>query len=155
LQALSKTVASRDSELGRLLSNTRQISQTLADRDAEVRKLLEDGNLLLDEVRKRKAAISTLLDGTVQLSKQLQGLVSDNTGQLGPVLSSLDKLTSMLQRNQDALTNGIKNLAPFFRLFNNAVGNGHWFDNYICGLLPPAAPIPGINEQGCLGRTAR
>jgi phospholipid/cholesterol/gamma-HCH transport system substrate-binding protein len=152
LQALSKTVASRDDELGTLLANTRQISQTLADRDAEVQKLLQDGNLLLAEINKRRDAISALLDGTVRLSRELQGLVTDNSGQLTPVLASLDKLTSMLQRNQDSLANGIKNLAPFARLFNNAVGNGHWFDNYICGLLPPAAPLPGINEQGCLGR---
>jgi phospholipid/cholesterol/gamma-HCH transport system substrate-binding protein len=152
LQALSKTVASRNDELAHLLSNTRQISQTLADRDAKVQKLLEDGNLLLAEINKRRDAISALLDGTIALSKQLQGLVNDNNEQLGPVLASLDKLTGMLQRNQDALGNGIKNLAPFARLFNNAVGNGHWFDNYICGLLPPATPLPGVNEQGCLGR---
>jgi phospholipid/cholesterol/gamma-HCH transport system substrate-binding protein len=152
LQALSRTVASRDDELGTLLANTRQISQTLADRDTEVQKLLQDGNLLLAEINKRRDAISALLDGTVRLSRELQGLVTDNSGQLTPVLASLDKLTSMLQRNQDSLASGIKNLAPFARLFNNAVGNGHWFDNYICGLLPPAAPLPGINEQGCLGR---
>jgi phospholipid/cholesterol/gamma-HCH transport system substrate-binding protein len=152
LQALSRTVASRDDELGTLLANTRQISQTLADRDAEVQKLLQDGNLLLAEINKRRDAISALLDGTVRLSRELQGLVTDNSDQLTPVLASLDKLTSMLQRNQDSLASGIKNLAPFARLFNNAVGNGHWFDNYICGLLPPAAPLPGINEQGCLGR---
>jgi phospholipid/cholesterol/gamma-HCH transport system substrate-binding protein len=154
LQALSKTVASRDDELARLLSNTKQISQTLADRNAEVEKLIKDGNLLLDEINKRRTAISALLDGTIALSKELQGLVNDNNKQLGPVLESLDKLTAMLQRNQDALGEGIKKMAPFARLFNNAVGSGHWFDNYICGLLPPAAPIPGINEQGCLGKVS-
>lgn len=153
LRALSRTVATRDTELAQLLSNTRQISQTLADRDAEVRRLLEDGNLLLAEIDKRREAISLLLDGTVRLAKELQGLVNDNTGQLRPVLASLDQLTSMLRRNQDALGDGVRNMAPFLRLFNNAVGSGHWFDNYICGLLPPAAPLPGVNEQGCLGAT--
>jgi phospholipid/cholesterol/gamma-HCH transport system substrate-binding protein len=67
---------------------------------------------------------------------------------LGPVLQSLDQLTGMLQRNQDALGRGIKNLGPFVRLFNNAVGNGRWFDNYICGLLPP--PLGPVNQEGCL-----
>lgn len=148
LQSLSKTVSTRNDELARLLSNTRQISQTLAERDAEVVKLLEDGNLLLAEINKRRDAISALLQGTVTLSQELQGLVNDNNGQLGPVLDSLDQLTSMLQRNQDALGQGVKNMAPFIRLFNNAVGNGHWFDNYICGLLPPA--IGPTNPHGCL-----
>jgi len=155
LQSLSKTVASRGDELGRLLSNTRQISKTLADRDKEVQRLIQDGNLLLAEINKRRDAIHALLTGTVTLSKELQGLVSDNNGQLGPVLASLDKLTAMLQRNQDALGEGIKKLAPFARLFNNAVGNGHWFDNYICGLILPIGILPGVNDQGCLGRVQR
>ena len=152
LQSLSKTISSRDSELAQLLDNTKQISQTLADRDAEVVKLLRDGNLLLDEVSKRRDAIATLLSGTKTLATELKGLVDDNSAQLRPVLTSLDQLTGMLQRNQDALGKGIKNMAPFVRLFNNAIGNGHWFDNYICGLLPP--PLGPLNEEGCLGKAS-
>ena len=152
LQQLSTTISSRDQQLSTLLSNTREISQTLADRDAEVVQLLRDGNLLLDEIGRRRDAIKTLLEGTQALAKELSGLVADNQAQLGPVLTSLDQLTGMLQRNQDALGKGIKNMAPFVRLFNNAVGNGRWFDNYICGLLPPA--LGPINEEGCLGRTS-
>jgi phospholipid/cholesterol/gamma-HCH transport system substrate-binding protein len=152
LQDLSKTISTRDQQLATLLSNTREISDTLAERDKEVVKLLEDGNLLLEEIGRRRDAITTLLDGTKALAKELTGLVGDNNAQLGPVLESLDQLTGMLQRNQDALGRGIKNMAPFLRLFNNAVGNGHWFDNYICGLLPP--PLGPINQEGCLGATS-
>jgi len=152
LQQLSQTISSRDQQLATLLSNTREISDTLADRDAEVVKLLQDGNLLLEEIGKRRDAISALLEGTQELAKELTGLVDDNQQQLGPVLSSLDQLTGMLQRNQDALGEGIKNMAPFVRLFNNAVGNGRWFDNYICGLIPPS--VGPINQEGCLGATS-
>ena len=152
LQQLSQTISSRDQQLATLLSNTREISDTLADRDAEVVKLLQDGNLLLEEISKRRDAITTLLEGTQELAKELTGLVDDNQKQLGPVLESLDQLTGMLQRNQDALGEGIKNMAPFVRLFNNAVGNGRWFDNYICGLLPPA--LGPVNQEGCLGATS-
>jgi phospholipid/cholesterol/gamma-HCH transport system substrate-binding protein len=148
LQALSKTISSRDDQLAKLLDNTQQITQTLADRDAEVAKLLQDGNLLLDEIRKRKDAIDKLLTGTQTLSAQLKGLVDDNTKQLGPVLTQLDQFTAMLQRNQDNLAKGIEKLAPFVREFTNTLGNGRWFDNYICGLLPPS--VGPINPQGCL-----
>ena len=149
LQALSKTISTRDEQLATLLDNTKLISGTLAERDAEVVKLLQDGNLLLDEIGRRRDAITTLLDGTQALAKELKGLVDDNNEQLGPVLESLDQLTGMLQRNQDALGKGIKNMAPFIRLFNNAVGNGRWFDNYLCGLVPP--PLGPINQEGCIG----
>ena len=149
LQALSKTISSRDRELSTLLGNTRQFSQTLADRDAQVVKLITDGNLLLDEVNARKKAIDALLTGTQALSRELSGLVSDNQAQLGPVLTGLDQLTAMLQRNQTSLAEGIAKFAPFARQFNNVLGNGRWFDAYICGLLPPS--LGPINSSGCLG----
>jgi phospholipid/cholesterol/gamma-HCH transport system substrate-binding protein len=152
LQELSQTISSRDEQLAELLANTRDISDTLAERDAEVVQLLEDGNLLLEEINNRREAISTLLEGTQALATELSGLVDDNNEQLGPVLESLDQLTGMLERNQEALGQGIKNMAPFIRLFNNAVGNGRWFDNYLCGLLPP--PVGPMNQEGCLGRTS-
>ncbi|RLK60762.1 MCE family protein [Actinokineospora cianjurensis] len=149
LQSLSRTISSRDEQLASLLDNTRQISTTLADRDAQVAKILSDGSLLLTELNNRKNAISALLTGTKDLATELQGLVDDNNAQLGPVLQSLDQLSSMLQRNQDSLAEGIRKFAPFVRQFNNAIGSGRWFDNYICGLLPPS--IGPVNQPGCLG----
>lgn len=148
LSALSKTISSRDQQLAQLLSNTGQISQTLAGRDAQVQKLLSDGTLLLGMLEQREQAIATLLTGTQSLSKQLTGLVNDNQQQLNPVLTQLNQFTSMLQSNQASLAQGITLLAPFARLFANTVGNGRWFDNYICGLLPPS--IGPINQGGCL-----
>ncbi|MBE1499009.1 phospholipid/cholesterol/gamma-HCH transport system substrate-binding protein [Amycolatopsis lexingtonensis] len=147
LSKLSDTIASRDQQLSNLLANTREVSQTLVDRDAEVQKLLTDGNKLLDELSKREEAITALLDGSRELATQLQGLIDDNDKQLDPVLTSLDQLTSMLQRNQDSLADGIKKFAPFIRVFTNTIGNGRWFDNYICGLLLPS--FGPINEEGC------
>ncbi|WP_199434443.1 MCE family protein [Qaidamihabitans albus] len=147
LSRLSDTIASRDTQLSTLLANTRQVSQTLAERDAELTKLLEDGNLLLDELSRRKEAITALLDGSRQLATELQGLVDDNQGQLDPVLAQLDQLTNMLQRNQEALGEGIRRFAPFVRVFTNTIGNGRWFDNYICGLLLPS--VGPLNEEGC------
>ncbi|GAB3707578.1 MCE family protein [Amycolatopsis oliviviridis] len=147
LSRLSDTIASRDSQLANLLANTRQVSQTLVDRDAEFQKLLADGNKLLGEVSRRKEAITALLDGSRTLATQLKGLVDDNDAQLDPVLTQLDQLTSMLQRNQDALGQGIARFAPFIRVFTNTIGNGRWFDNYICGLVLPS--FGPINDKGC------
>ncbi|GAB3137306.1 MCE family protein [Amycolatopsis stemonae] len=147
LSKLSDTIASRDQQLSNLLANTREVSQTLVDRDAEVQKLLTDGNKLLDELSKREDAITSLLNGSRELATQLQGLIDDNDKQLDPVLTSLDQLTSMLQRNQDSLAEGIKKFAPFIRVFTNTIGNGRWFDNYICGLLLPS--MGPLNEEGC------
>jgi phospholipid/cholesterol/gamma-HCH transport system substrate-binding protein len=148
LSALSKTISSRDTQLANLLSNTGQISKTLASRDAQVQKLLSDGTLLLGMLQQREQAIATLLSGTRSLSTQLSGLVNDNNKQLQPVLTQLNQFTTLLKDNQSSLANGLSLLAPFARLFANTVGNGRWFDNYICGLLPPS--IGPINQGGCL-----
>ncbi|HEX5407407.1 MAG TPA: MCE family protein [Pseudonocardiaceae bacterium] len=148
LSALSDTISSRDAQLAKLLSNTGQLSGVLAGRDAQVRKLLSDGTLLLGMLDQREQAIATLLSGTRSLSTQLSGLVNDNQKQLTPVLTELNQFTSLLEHNQASLASGISLLAPFARLFANTVGNGRWFDNYICGLLPPA--IGPLNQQGCL-----
>jgi phospholipid/cholesterol/gamma-HCH transport system substrate-binding protein len=147
LSRLSTTIASRDEEIRKLLEGTHKLSGVLADRSDEVEKLLSDGNLLLAELQKRKEAISALLDGIRELSKQLQGLVDDNRDQLRPTLEKLDKVAALLQRNRDALDNGLRLEAVFVRLFTNAVGNGRWFDSYLCGLLPPT--VGPINPGGC------
>ena len=144
---MSRTIASRDEEIRRLLAGTRNLSGVLADRNAEFEALLADGNLLLDEVQRRRDAISALLDGTVALSEQLRGLVADNREQLRPTLESLDRVAATLQRNVDDLEEAIRLQPVFTRLFQNTVGNGEWFDNYVCALVPPQnGPI---NEGGC------
>jgi phospholipid/cholesterol/gamma-HCH transport system substrate-binding protein len=147
LSRLSTTIASRDEEIRHLLAGTHNLSGVLADRNEEFEKLLSDGNLLLAEIQKRRDAISDLLDGTRALSQQLQGLVADNREQLRPTLEQLDRVAALLQRNRDALDQSLQKEALFVRLFTNAVGNGEWFDNYVCGLFPP--PVAKINPGGC------
>lgn len=151
LSAFSKTISSRDEQLKQLMGNTRQVSQTLGDRNEEFGKLIADGNLLLEEIRFRKDAISTLLTSTQQLSVQLRGLVADNEAQLRPALATLERVTAVLHENQENLSRGLENMAPFVRLFTNTLGNGRWFDSYVCGQVPPmlhAGPA-GVNEEGC------
>jgi phospholipid/cholesterol/gamma-HCH transport system substrate-binding protein len=149
LSRLSDTLATRDQQLATLLGNTRVVSQTLVDRDAAVRQLLDDGNQLLAEVGDREQAISSLLDGSRRLATELSGLISDNDTRLGPLLTQLDQLTSMLQRNQDALAAGIRAFAPLVRLGTNLSGNGRWVDGYLCGLVLPS--FGPLNEAGCHG----
>lgn len=147
LSRLSKTISSRDAQLKSLLAGTRQLSTTLANRRGDVVKLVNDGNLLLGELQQRKDAIANLLDGVQKLSVQLRGLVADNQAQLRPALETVDKVLAVLQDNRDNLGEILDKEAVFIRVFGNALGNGRWFDNYVCGLLPP--PIGPINPGGC------
>lgn len=151
LSRLSRTVSSRDQEIHQLLAGTDKLSGVLASRNSEFERLLADGNLLLAEVRRRREAISALLTSTQRLSVQLRGIVADNDRQLRPALEQLDRVAAVLQRNQHNLDRALQLAPVFIRLFTNTLGNGRWFDNYVCGLLPPPTALGPlvINEGGC------
>lgn len=136
LSRLSETIASRDTQLRNLLAQANSVTTVLADRDQQLQQLLSDGGLLLDELNARRDAIHQLLINTTTLSQQLQGLVNDNQKTIGPMLANLHQVLSLLQNNQDSLDRSLQLLAPFYRVFANALGNGRWFDNYICNLGP-------------------
>ncbi|GAB2484756.1 Mce/MlaD family protein [Jatrophihabitans fulvus] len=131
LSRLSNTISSRDTQLRTLLARANQVTGVLADRDADLQKILSDGNLLLQELDFRRNAIRSLLTNTQVLATQLRGLVSDNQATLNPLLKNLDELITLLRKNEDNLERSVQLLGPFYRLFNNVVGNGRWFDNYI------------------------
>ena len=151
LSDLSRTISSRDTQLAQLLTATKQITGRLADDNAQFQALLTDGNLLLAEVQRRRDAIGALLTGTQRLAAQISGLVADNTATLGPTLAALDRVTDVLQRNQDNLTRALALAGPYYRMVGNAIGNGRWFDAYLCGLVPdsylPAGTTP---SSGCV-----
>jgi phospholipid/cholesterol/gamma-HCH transport system substrate-binding protein len=151
LSQLSAVLSTRDEQLKTLLANTAGFSQTLADRDEQLQKLFSDASLLLGELQFRREAVHALLTGTTNLANELRGLVADNQELLQPTLNSLDQVTTILAKNQKNLNDSLHSLAPYVRMFNNVVGNGRWFEGYICGLLPPTTDLGifDINPQGC------
>ena len=150
LAALSSSVASRQAQVASVLAGTRTVTGTLASEDARFQALLGDGNLLLSELQQRQAAINSLLVTTQALAAQLSGLVTDNQAQLGPALQALDQVTSVLQQNQANLARAVALAGPYYRLLGNSLGNGRWFDVYLCGLIPSSYLPPGTGPaHGC------
>jgi virulence factor Mce-like protein len=136
LSRLSQTIASRDQQLQQLLSATRDVTQVLADRNGEFTQLIVDSNTLLTEVQERRQLIDSILTNTQTLSRQLTGLVEDNTEALTPALAQLSTVTDILARNRQQLGDTVANLAPFVRVFTNTLGNGRWFDSFVDNLIP-------------------
>ena len=152
LSSLSKTISTRDQDLKKLLESSSGVSKTLADRTDQFSALINDGSTLLGEFDKRRQSINQLLVGTTNLSRQLAGLVADNQQQIGPALEQLNRVTDVLQRNQDNLDRALRLAGPFYRLIGNAVGNGRWLDSYICGLIPSADGSAGCVPPKAGGR---
>lgn len=136
LARLSDTIASRDDELRQLLSATRDVTQVLADRNGEFTQLILDSNTLLTEVQERRELIDSILTNTQELARQLSGLVADNREALTPALQQLSRVTDILSRNRAALAQTVQELAPFVRVFTNALGTGRWFDSFVNDLIP-------------------
>ena len=132
------------------MQGAKNVTGALAGEDARFAKLLGDGNLLLAELRQRQAAIHSLLTGTQALAIQLSGLVSDNQAKLGPALQALNQVTTVLVANQANLTKALALAGPYYRLLGNALGNGRWFDTYLCGIVPKSYLPPGTGPAtGC------
>jgi phospholipid/cholesterol/gamma-HCH transport system substrate-binding protein len=154
LSRLSRTVASRDDQLRQLLARAHDVTGVVADRNAQVASLINNGDLLLQELDQRRAAIHTLFLNTSRLAEQLTGLVTDNRAQLAPALAQLHQVLTTLQRQEASLSRGAQLLAPFTRVFANALGNGPWFDACVPNLVVPAV-TPGLPSAGCPGGGAR
>lgn len=143
LSRISTTISKRDSALRELLRHANGVSGVLAARSGDITTLVDSGNKLFTELEARHEVINRLLISASTLAVQLTGLVADNRQQIGPALDRLDSVVGVLKRNQTSLESGIKLLAPFARLFANAVGNGRWFDGYIQNLVAvPALASP-------------
>jgi phospholipid/cholesterol/gamma-HCH transport system substrate-binding protein len=150
LASLSQAVASRNAQVASLLAGAKTVTGTLASESGTFAKLLGEGNLFLAELRLRQAAIRSLLTGTQALSTQLSGLVHDDQSRLGPALAALNQVTSILERNQANLTKALALSGPYYRLLGNTLGNGRWFDVYLCGLIPHNYLPPGTPPAtGC------
>lgn len=151
LSALSRTISERDADLAELLEGSEKLTETLDEKKSSFETLLEDGGLLLGEIAERRKAIHALFTGTRDLGAELTGIVDDNSRQLGPTLKALDRVTAVLAANEKSLDEILALAGPYYRIVGNTLGNGRWFDAYLCGLVPknylPAGTPP---RTGCM-----
>jgi phospholipid/cholesterol/gamma-HCH transport system substrate-binding protein len=131
MSRLSRTVASRDEELGRLLESSALLTGTLDGSREDVAALLRDAAVLLEELDRRREAVSGLIVHTRELAVQVRGLVRDNEEQIGPALAALGEVADQLESRQRDLRATVRGVVKFARVFVNTIGGGPWFDSYI------------------------
>lgn len=142
ISALSTNIADKNDEINTLLQNLQRVSTVLAARDDDIITLMRDADVLFRALVERRQAISDLLVSTSTLSRELTRLVDQTREDLRPALESLDSVVRVLNRNEDNLDNGLRLLAPFYRVFANTLGTGPWFDTYIQNIPPLPAGGP-------------
>lgn len=140
VSALSTNIADKNDQITTLLQNLQQVSTVLAERDDDIVTLMKDADVLFQALIDRRDDIHRLLISTSTLSTNLTSLVDKSRADLAPALTHLDNVVQVLNKNEDNLDNGLRLLAPFYRVFANTLGTGPWFDTYIQNIPPlPAA----------------
>jgi phospholipid/cholesterol/gamma-HCH transport system substrate-binding protein len=147
LSRLSRTIASRDAELSRLLAHANKVSGVDASRNEQVGQIIKDADLLMVELAKRREQIRTLFKNTSDLATQLTGLAQDNRAQLAPALKALDSALALLEKHDQDLEKTIQSMAPFTRVYANTVGTGRWFDTWVSNLVVPVGAA-GLSQPG-------
>lgn len=136
VEGLSKSIASRDGSLTRLLSVSNQVTGVLARRSGDIRDLITNGNQLLATLYDRREEIRVLLANVTLATDQLKGLVTDNQHQLNPVLHQLEQALTLLKNNNANLTASIRGLQRYSGSLGESLGSGPWFYTYLANLVP-------------------
>jgi phospholipid/cholesterol/gamma-HCH transport system substrate-binding protein len=147
LSRLSRTVASRDAELGSLLQRANSVSGLVESRNEQVQTLIGDADLLMLELAKRREDIRTLFTNTTALANQLTALSQENRAQLKPALDELHRTLSLLQKHDADLQKTIQVMAPFTRVYANTLSSGRWFDTWVSNLVVPVGQT-GLSAPG-------
>jgi phospholipid/cholesterol/gamma-HCH transport system substrate-binding protein len=144
---LSANIAEKDERIGELLTNLQRVSSVLNERDEDIIDLMRQSDALFQALVARRDAVHDLLVSTSSLSEELSALVRQTREDLKPALTQLDDVVGILNKNEENIDNGLRLMAPFYRVFANTLGNGPWFDTYIQN-LPPA---PDLANGGGIG----
>ncbi len=139
---LSRNLAAKDERIESLLTQLDRVTKVLDERDEDLITLMNDANQLFAALVERREAVHNLLISTQQLSKELSQLVDDSRADLKPALESLDVILDVFTKNEENLEKSLRLMAPFYKVFNNTLGNGPWWDTYIQN-MPPVPALTG------------
>lgn len=139
---LSRNLAAKDERIESLLTQLDRVTKVLDERDEDLIALMNDANQLFAALVERREAVHNLLISTQQLSKELSQLVDDSRADLKPALESLDVILDVFTKNEENLEKSLRLMAPFYKVFNNTLGNGPWWDTYIQN-MPPVPALTG------------
>jgi phospholipid/cholesterol/gamma-HCH transport system substrate-binding protein len=145
LTRFSQTLNTRDEQLRSLLANANKATTVLAKRTDQVVGLVHDTNSLLAQLLTESSALDALAGHLSGVSKQLSGLVADNSQQLRPALDKLNGVLTIVDDRKAKVQESIKLLNSYALSLGESVGSGPFFNAYIANLLPGQFVQPFID----------
>lgn len=123
IAALSRSINTRDGQLGELLEHARSVSSIVADRADQLNQLIIDGNSLFAALSARRQQLQTLISGIDEVSRQLSGFVDDNRPQFGYTLQKLNLVLDNLNARQDHIGEALRQLPGYSTQLGEVVGS--------------------------------
>ena len=145
LSRISRALNERNESLSGLLESAADVTSVLSERSQQVNTLILNADELLGVLEQRRYAIVNLLANTSALAQQLTGLVADNEQELAPALEQLNRVTEMLQRNNDNIGKALSGLAKFQITQSEAVNNGFYYNAFVANLSPAQTIQPFLD----------
>ncbi len=150
LADLSKSVASKDSEVTSLLAEARTGHRHARPREHQIQRAAARRQPAARRTRSSASRRSTRCSlDTQALASRAVRPGQRRPGDSHPGAAALDQVTSVLQNDQADLAAGVALAGPYYRLLGNALGNGRWFDIYLCGLIPHSVAPANTPATGC------
>jgi phospholipid/cholesterol/gamma-HCH transport system substrate-binding protein len=131
ISQVSANLAARDEQVNTLLVNLKKVSRVLNATGPDLERLFKDATVLFDAVSARREAVHRLLEGTADISEELEELVDDTRSDLKPALRQLETVTDMLRRNEAALDEALRIIPGFAHALANSLAVGPWWDVFI------------------------
>ncbi|HWA65784.1 MAG TPA: MCE family protein [Mycobacteriales bacterium] len=145
LAGISNVVVSRQSQLQDLVRSTRSVTATLVSQRSDLDQLFLDADQVLATLHARRAIIHELLVDSSRLGRELARLVAHNAATLGPLLTRLHVVTTLLRNDDHVLGHAVDLLAPASRGLVNASGDGPYLDINLPYLLLPDNVLCGFS----------
>ncbi|BBB43926.1 MCE family protein [Mycobacteroides abscessus] len=145
LSHLSRSLNDRNDSLHALLKSAADVTGTLAQRGAQINTLILNANDLAGMLEQRRYAIVNLLANTSALAQQISAVIHDNENKLRPVLTKLNSVLQMLEKNHDNIAQALSGLAKYQVTQGESVNNGFFYNAFVGNLLPGPAIQPFLD----------
>ncbi|MBZ4522636.1 virulence factor Mce family protein [Mycobacterium avium] len=144
VRRLSDTVAKRDGDIRRLVTNANKIAAVFGSRAEQFNELLVNARTLLAAFNARSEAVRNLLENVSRVSDQLAGFISENPN-LRHVVEQLRVITDQLDKHKSDLADATVTTARFSTALGEVLASGPYFKVQLANLLPGQLLQPFID----------
>jgi len=132
----SQTVDARDGQLRALLTDANKVTSVLAERSDAIVTMLTDSNALLTDLTSQSRALDEISGNIAAMSRQIDGLITENRQTLKPALDKLNQLLAIVEHRKERIAQAIKGFNQYALSSGESMSAGPFFKFYIANLLP-------------------